>query len=104
MMVHILDHLDQGIDTVELELHKEESIPDLESKQNSRRKYKSTYDVIEKFVSSDMDIASIDIPSHLDDRNKMLLTQAIRIAAKTNGIKVTKRGDKVYLSKINKED
>lgn len=103
-MIHILDHLDQGIDTVELELHREESIPNIEEKKNSRRKYQSTYDVIEKFVSSDMDIASIDIPSYFDDRNKGLLSQAIRTAAKANGIKASKRGNKIYLSKISKED
>lgn len=51
-----------------------------------------------------MDVASIDLPSYLDDRNKTLLSQAIRTNAKANGIKVNKRGDKIYLSKNNKED
>ena len=103
-MIHISDHLDEGIDTIEFELHREESIPDIKVKKNSKRKDQSTYDIVEKFAASDMDVASVEIPSDLNDRNKELLSQAIRVAAKASGIKASKRGDKMYLSKINKED
>lgn len=103
-MIHILDHLDEGIDTIEFELHREESIPDINEKKNSKRKYQLIYDIIEKFAASDMDVASVEIPSNLNERNKMLLSQAMRTAASINGVKTNKRGDKIYLSKINKED
>lgn len=102
-MIHILDHLDEGIDTIEFELHREKSIPNI-SVKNSKRKHQSTYDIVEKFAASDMDVASVEIPSDLNERNKMLLYQAIRTAASINSVKINKRGDKIYLSKINKED
>lgn len=95
----MLRMLEEEIGEMKFELHRETSIPINKLKKRGRRKYTAIYDLVEEFVSSDMDIASVDIPAHFDDRNKTLFEQAVRSAAKTNGVMANKRDSKMYLSK-----
>ena len=96
--------IEKQISEMKFELHRETSIPRKEYNRKRNKKYQVIYDLIEEFVSSDMDIASVDIPAHFDNRNKTLFEQAMRYAARANDIKTSKRDNKMYLSKINKED
>lgn len=102
MMLQTIEDKINGM--MKFKIYREISIPGIESNRKGRKKYPEIYDIIKKFASSDMDIASVDIHIYFDRRDEILLEQAICSAARANDIKVNKRGDKIYLSKINKED
>lgn len=100
-MLHMIE---EEIGEMKLKLHRETSIPIKKSNRDGNKKYKEIYDLIDEFVSSDMNIASVDIPAHFDKRRKMLFEQAVRYVARVYDVKANKRDDKIYLSKNNKED
>lgn len=95
---------------LELELHEESEVPNPDAykwcKGNGRKnrpsKWQKAHDIVDGFIRSDMDIASVKIP----DENEVYsihfvytLASAIQTYARKQGITAKKRGDKVYLIK-----
>ena len=104
--------VDEFIANMELELHEESEVPDDRRHAyhrnggtgNRPRKWQRAYDVVDEFIGSGMEIASVDIPM-VPDHMPFPRSIAYRIAnnictyARRQGIVAKKRGDKVYLIK-----
>ena len=104
--------IDEFIASMELELHEESEVPNRHLYTNHRngdssgrpRKWQKAYDVVDEFIGSDMEIASVGIPV-APDHIPLPAYLAYRIAdsictyARKQGIVAKKRGDKVYLIK-----
>lgn len=100
---------DDVMAALELELCEEYEVPKPDaykyagaSKRKSPPKWQKAYDTVDKFIESDMDIASVKMP----DENKVYsanfvyrLANAIQLYARKQGLVAKKRGDKVYLIK-----
>lgn len=104
--------VDEFIANMKLELHEESEVPDNRrytfhgngDTGNRPRRWQRAYDVVDEFIDSDMEIASVDIPT-VPDHVPLPRNIAYRIAnnictyARKQGIVAKKRGDKVYLIK-----
>ena len=104
--------IDEFIANMELELQEESEVPDRDlyayrgngNAGNRPRKWQKAYDVVDEFIGSDMEIASVGVPM-VPDHIPLPHNLAYRIAnnictyARKQGIVAKKRGDKVYLIK-----
>lgn len=99
---------------MELELHEESDVPNRdgyafhgnEETKKRPRKYQKAFDVVDEFIESDMEIASIDtsiVPDTMPFVHHLTYCIANNICtyARKQGIVAKKRGDKVYLIKEN---
>lgn len=104
--------LDQAIDKLTLTLCEETEVPNSEAYRfhgNSETKkrphrWQKAFDIVNEFIESDMDIASIDISDPPDCypypiNFKHRLSNNIQTYARKQGIVAKKRGDKIYLIK-----
>lgn len=102
--------IDKMIEALSLELHEEAEVPDSnkykfhgngETKKRPPR-WQKVFDVVDEFIASDMEIASIDISqvtSEYPVNFRHRLGQSIQTYARKQGVVAKKRGDKVYLIK-----
>ena len=103
---------DEFIANMELELHEESEVPNRygyahhgnDDPGSRPRRWQKAYDVVDEFIDSDMEIASVGIPM-VPDHMPLPRNLAYRIAnnictyARKQGVVAKKRGDKVYLIK-----
>ena len=102
--------IDKMIETMSLELHEETEVPNPngykfhgngETKKRVPR-WQKAFNVVDEFIASDMDIASIDISEASDEyptNFRYRLGNNIQTYARKQGVVAKKRGDKVYLIK-----
>lgn len=102
---------DEFIASMKLELHEESEVPNPDaykhlrnSRRDRPRKWQRAYDVVDEFIDSDMEIASVEIPEipdyvHYQHHVAYCIANNICVYARRQGITAKKRGDKVYLIK-----
>ena len=103
---------DEFIVNMKLELHEESEVPNPDAykwcKGNNGKsrpsKWQRMHDIVDEFIDSDMEIASVSMPT-VPDHMSLPRNLAYRIAnnictyTRKQGIVAKKRGDKVYLIK-----
>lgn len=84
-----------------MKLVREKSVPEKEYHYEKNLEIISLFD---EFMNSDMDIASVYVGDGYEGKMKYTkISNYVRRYYKDT-VKLNKRGDKIYLSKINKED
>lgn len=104
--------IDEFIADMELELHEESEVPNRyryayhgNGDAGGRpRKWQKAYDVVDEFVDSDMEIASVGMPvvpgyMPLPHSIAHKIANNICTYARKQGVVAKKRGDKIYLIK-----
>lgn len=103
---------DEFLANMKLELHEESGVPNPDAYkwckgnggESRPSKWQRTHDIVDEFIDSDMEIASVGMPT-VPDHIPLPRNLAYRIAnnictyARKQGIVAKKRGDKVYLIK-----
>lgn len=105
---------DEFIANMKLELHEESDVPNRDgyafhgNGHTKRRlpKWQKAFDVVDEFIASNMEIASVDTSIVTDDIPfstylKTKLAHNICTYARMQDIVAKKRGDKIYLIKEN---
>lgn len=99
--------LDETVNGLDLLLIEETEIPrdDRGTNQNKHRKRadpltEEVQRIVDEFESSDMQIASVQIPSYIEELKTFRIYQKLYTMGKHNGIKVCKRDRRIYLSKV----
>lgn len=97
--------LDERINGLDLVLIEEDEVPpdrrgtSQHSRRRSSDKYSNQKRLIEQFIASDMRVASVEIPSYIDDRTFILFVNRLYMMCRKQGIQVNRRDRKIYLSK-----
>ena len=84
-----------------MKLVKEESIPERNDRGVRNSEIMS---LLDEFINSDMDIASVHAGDRYESRLQYNKISHYVYTYYRDLIKINKRGNKIYLSKINKED
>ena len=97
--------LDDRINGLDLMLIEENEVPPDKrgtspySRRKPSDKYKTEKRLIDEFIASDMRIASVEIPSYIDNRTFMLFVNRLYMRCRKQNIQVNRRDRKIYLSK-----